>query len=99
MQVTIHFFILDLIAICYCLNCSEHGECLSRGMCEEGFWGETCMIHDLATGNDDNLTIISSNSSIYSETVLVSHLVSELSELINAFLNFGIVSIDLLKAQ
>ena len=38
---------VELRADCHCMHCSENNECLSRGHCKEGYWGDNCMMYDI----------------------------------------------------
>ena len=67
------FFPFSVFGVhCHCVNCSVTGECLSRGFCEEGYWGDNCMLYDVLSVNDERLpNIYMTNSSIYRSTYLV----------------------------
>ena len=64
--------ISELRTQCHCKNCSEHNECLSRGYCEEGYWGDSCMFYNvLQTIPDYQTTVLATNSSSFSNKSLV----------------------------
>lgn len=54
------------------MNCSADNECLSRGHCEEGYWGDNCMLYDVLSMNDERLpTVYSTNSSTFGVNIQV----------------------------
>ena len=66
--------LVDFIASCHCSVCSEFGECLTRGDCLEGYWGDNCMLYDALSQQEQNETVFTSNSTSISElSLLVSH--------------------------
>ena len=62
----------DFRADCHCVRCSHEKECLSRGFCEEGYWGDNCMLYDVLSMEDErHESVYVTNSSIYSNATLV----------------------------
>ena len=83
---SLHF--IDLKANCHCSNCSDLGECLSRGDCLEGYGADNCMLYDVIKMQADrNASIYPSNSTKISETRLVSFGSNTLLPLIYNILN------------
>lgn len=63
---------LELLAHCNCVNCSENNECFSRGHCQEGYWGDNCMLHDiLKLVSQIHSKVYTTNISTYINTSLV----------------------------
>ena len=66
--------ISDSIAHCHCVNCSENNKCLSRGNCDAGYWGDNCMLYNVLKNEvERHQTVYSTNSSIFSNDILVIH--------------------------
>ena len=65
--------ISELRVQCNCESCSENNECLSRGVCKSGYWGDNCMLHDvLSMDLGIPLTVYITNSSTFSISTLVT---------------------------
>ena len=70
----------ELSAQCHCVNCSKNNECLSRGQCNAGYWGDNCMLYDiLSIADEREQTVHITNSSTFSENNILV--------LTNCFLN------------
>ena len=68
----LHFAFSELRVHCHCVSCSENNECLSRGQCKTGYWGDNCMLYDILQSEmERQQTVYMTNSYTFNRTAEV----------------------------